>query len=102
VMQAHAITDGETVLATTILQILAAALRDPTQPLSPLVRFAVKQSEGEKVEAASGRARRLKLNEPGCRAFADPRRAHVRVRVPAHARTWDGQQAWFVGSTATS
>lgn len=34
-----------------------------------LIRFAVKASDGEKVEAAFARAKRLTLNEPGCHAY---------------------------------
>jgi quinol monooxygenase YgiN len=66
--------------SATILQVIRAELRDPSKPLSLLVRFVVEASDGEKVEASFGKARLLTLNEPGCRAYVlnrdprDPRR----------------------------
>ncbi len=59
-----------------ILQAFKAELRNPAEPLSLLVRFTVKEADGNKVEAAFGHARALTLREPGCRAYdlnRDPR-----------------------------
>jgi quinol monooxygenase YgiN len=65
----HAITldAGDDVAA--IIQALRSELRDPTKPLSLLVRFEVEKAHGEKVEAAFGAAIPPTLNEPGCVVF---------------------------------
>lgn len=63
--------------STALLDAFRAELRDPTQPLSLLVRFAVEGGAEEAVEAAFARARTQTLKEPGCRAYElhrDPRR----------------------------
>jgi quinol monooxygenase YgiN len=59
-----------------ILRAFGAELRDPAKPLSLLVRFAVKVSDVEKVEASFSKARAQTLDESGCRVFElnrDPR-----------------------------
>jgi hypothetical protein len=65
----HAITldAGDDVAA--IIQAFRSELRDPTKPLSLLVRFEVEKAHGEKVEAAFGAAIPPTLNEPGCVVF---------------------------------
>jgi quinol monooxygenase YgiN len=59
-----------------ILRAFRAELRNPADPLAVLVRFKVKEADGEKVEAAFARVRSLTQNEPGSRAYElnrDPR-----------------------------
>jgi quinol monooxygenase YgiN len=81
----------------TILQAFKAELHNPAEPLSVLVRFKVKEADGENVEAAFARARSLTLSEPGCRAYdlnRDPRDA-TKFVVYEHWRSLADLEAHF-------
>ncbi|WP_018973021.1 putative quinol monooxygenase [Rudaea cellulosilytica] len=62
-----------------ILGVFRSELRNPSGPLSLLVRFTVHEGQEDRVETAFGRARPQTLGEPGCCAYElhqDPRTPH--------------------------
>jgi len=87
--QAHAITDGETVLpqnqtarrsmdtitveaaddVATIIKAFGAQLPSPANAVSLLARFMVRASDRDAIKSAFRHARTQTLDEPGCRVF---------------------------------
>jgi quinol monooxygenase YgiN len=63
-----------------------AAVKDPTQPFTLLVRFQAKEGAGPRVEAAFAKAVRLTRREKGCLAYDFCRDARLPTRFLVYER----------------